>query len=388
MIIITSFLCIFCLFVNAQCPRSMALNDYLANYEPNDFDLDELAFTGDIDNCVSGSYASHINKKMLDKINYLRRLVHLNDNVVFDPVLNQKCQEAAVMQEANRIINHCYGENDAPCSSWGCSSATAIEASQGSLLAFANWNYYDPIYNYMYDAGVVNTGVSHRRWLLYSKAKVFGNGLSENRNVLYVLGNSSNPSANAKDFMAYPTDGYMPAPIVFPRWSFTIPNAFFGNATVTMKDENNQTVNLEIIHKVGGPGEPTIAWEPDNIQLNNTNDVSYTITVSGIEDAPQISYTYTTIIFQPTSQPSCDNDTYWEEDSCTCVGLNNCPDHIFVTNQSLLKNLYAANILVSSNCNIVSSTTVEFNANSEIELTKNFEVARGADFLATIKACQ
>lgn len=385
---LTIVLCFTVLSAVAQCPREIAVNDYLTNYEPNSFNLEELAFTGDIDACITGSYASHINQKMLDRINYLRRLVQVNDEVTFDATLNAKCLKAAVMQEANRIISHCYGENNAPCDTWLCSSPSAIEASQSSLLAFANWNSFDPIRTYMYDGGVVNKPVSHRRWLLYSKAKVFGNGLSENRNVLYISGNSGNPSTNQKDFIAYPAEGYMPAPIVYKRWSFVIPDAFFGNADVTMMDENGAAVNLQIIHKVGGNPEPAIVWEPGGIQLSNPQDTEYTITISGIEDAPQNSYTYTTTIIQPVHPPPCAGNLSWSITACACVPNHTCVDTLALANSQLANGLYAANLVLTSQSKLIASSNIEFNAGSEIHLLENFEVETGIDFLVDVASCQ
>jgi len=294
----------------------------------------------------------------------------------------------AVMQEANRIINHCYGENGAPCDAWLCTSPGAIETSQGSLLAFANWNYFDPVEIYLIDGGTVNTGVSHRRWLLYSRAKVYGNGMSENRNVLYVLGNSSNPSTNQKDFIAYPAEGYMPAPIVFSRWSFTIPGAYFGNATVEMVDENGNPVSLTIIHKVGGFPEPVIVWEPDNILLNEAQDVEYTITISGIEDAPKTSYTYTTTIIQPVHPPLCANNANWSNTVCDCISANTCLDTLALNQSQLANGLYTANLVLKAESTIEATSNIEFNAGEVIELLKNFEVKTGADFLVTVAGCE
>lgn len=384
---LTIVLCFAVLSVVAQCPREIAVNDYLTNYEPNSFNLEELAFTGDINACLTGSYAPHINQKMLDRINYLRRLVKVNDEVIFDATLNENCLKAAIMQEANRIINHCYGENNAPCNTWLCTSPTAIEASQGSLLTFANWNSFDPIRLYMYDGGATNKPVSHRRWLLYSKAKVFGNGVSENRNVLYVLGNIGNPSSNQKDFIAYPAEGYMPAPIVYPRWSFTIPDAFFGNADVAMMDKNGEAVSLQIIHKVGGNPEPAIVWEPDDIELRNPQDTKYTVTISGIKDAPQNSYTYTTTIIQPVHPPSCIGDLSWSNTACACVSKNTCVDTLALANSQLTNGLYAANLVLTAQGMLIANSNIEFNAGNEIHLLENFVVEKGIDFLVDVAGC-
>jgi hypothetical protein len=58
-------------------------------------------------------------------------------------------------------------------------------------------------------------------------------------------------------------------------------------------------VPLTIVSTAGSYGDKTIVWEPQGVLTNATDDVSYTVTVSGITGAPQSSYTYSTILFKP-----------------------------------------------------------------------------------------
>ena len=59
-------------------------------------------------------------------------------------------------------------------------------------------------------------------------------------------------------------------------------------------------VPLNVVsNNVTGVGDPTIVWEPTGIITNSTADVTYTVTVSGIANAPQTSYTYNVVIIKP-----------------------------------------------------------------------------------------
>jgi len=180
----------------------------------------------------------------------------------------------------------------------------------------------------------------------------------------------------------------MPAPIVYPRWSFGMPDAYFGNANVSIVDGNGDAVTLTIIHKVGGFPEPAIVWEPDNIELNNPQDVEYTITISGIEEAPQTTYTYKTTIIQPVHPPPCVNNLSWSDSDCGCVTTNACIDTLALNSTSLVNGLYAANLVLTAENKVDATSTIEFNAGKVIELLKNFEVEMGADFLVDVEGCQ
>lgn len=366
--------------LRAQCERQSAVEDYNTNYLPSSFNVNDLNWTGNLNTCTPGTISNVVQNKMRQRINYFRRLVGVADNVVFSSTLNQKSQKAAVMQEANNSLSHCTGQNGAPCNTWNCSNADAIEASQSSNLAWGSWNFSNPIDLYMEDAGASNTAVGHRRWLLYSKATTFGNGMTPNREVLWVFGNGGNPSVY-NQFIAYPPANYIPAPLVYARWSFGIPGANFTNATVTIKNEAGASVNLTVVHKENtGYGDRTIVWEPTNIVKTSPYDVKYTVTVSNIQNAPQSSYTYTVTIIQPTYPPACPSGKTWSETACACQDEG---EQMMITGV-ISSGTYSSTGFIQATGTISPGATVTFEAGQGITLGTGFSAAAGSTFLATI----
>jgi len=304
----------------SQCERQLAVDDYNNNYLPSAFDVDDLNWTGNLETCSEGTISSTVHNKILQRINYFRRLVGVEDQVTFSTSLNQKCQKAAFMQEKNASLSHCSGSNNSPCNNWDCNHPDAIEASQSSNLAWGTWNYFNPIDLYMEDAGQYNTPVGHRRWILHSQAKTFGNGVTPNRQALWVFGNRSNPEVY-EGFIAYPPANYIPQSLVYPRWSFGIPGADFTQASVSMQDEEGNNIALTIVHQANsGFGDRTIVWEPQGIETGSPHDKKYTVTVSNVQNAAQSSYTYITTIIPPVFPPNCPDNTSWNAATCACEG--------------------------------------------------------------------
>ncbi len=387
--IITLLLCVKLNLLLAQCERATAVNDYLTNYMANDFSVAELNWSGSPYSCNTGSYNQAVNNKILARINYFRRITGLNDNVTFDGNLNQICQQAAVMLEVNESLSHCNGTNNYPCNTWPCNTTDAIYASQRSVLASGHWSYYDPVTLYIEDPGSKNQPVGHRRWLLYPKAQTFGNGVTNSKNVIYVSDNFFNQAQNSKPYVAYPPEGYVPAPIVFERWSFSMANADFSNAYVTMSDPNGFAVPLHIIYYNGAYGDPAIVWVPQNISLNSPYDATYTVTIGGIRNVSQSIYTYQTTIVQPNHPPACPNNMQWDNAYCACrqVVTNNCLDDINLNAPTIFTGLYSANKKVVSSGAVHNQATVWFYAEDRITLNANFKVKKGATFKAKINAC-
>jgi len=337
--VITLLVCVSInLLLNAQCERATAVNDYHNNYLANDFNVTELNWSGSQYSCNPGSYNQSVNNKILARINYFRRITGLNDDVIFDNNLNQICQQAAVMLEVNASLSHCNGTNNYPCNTWPCSTNDAMYASQHSVLASGHWSVFDPVSLYIEDHGTNNQPVGHRRWLLY----------------------------------------------------LSMANADFSNAYVTMTDPNGFSVQLNIIYYNGYYGDPAIVWEPQNIQLNNTYDVTYTVTIGGIRNVQQSVYTYQTTIIKPTHPPVCPNNMQWSDTYCECrqpAVTNNCIDNIDLNNMNILTGLYSANEKINSSGTVHNKATVWFYAEDRITLNANFNVKAGASFKAKINAC-
>lgn len=284
-------------------PREKVIKAYQDEYLGTE--LADPGWTGSVAGCVAGTVSQEAHDKVVKRINYFRKLVGLPGNVVLDASLNAKAQEAALIMKANNSLSH-Y-----PPQSWTCWTEVGYEAAGSSNLAWsgytgANANHaVNAITGYIEDPGNGNEAAGHRRWLLYSKAKVMGHGSTTNTNAIWVSGNSGNPiPSNMPEFVAYPTKDYMPAPLVFPRWSFSVIDANFNGVSVTMTTETGTNVPLTVVHKaVGGGGyigDNTVVWEPQGINTAGPQDVKYHVKVDNVMvgGTPK-SYEYDVIIIQP-----------------------------------------------------------------------------------------
>jgi len=280
--------------------RAEALNDYYENYIPSSFKSNELGWTGNVDNCVAGTISTIVQNKLLQRINYFRRMIGVEDQIIFDPLLNNKCQQAALIMEANDDLSH------NPPSTWLCYNQVGYEAAGKSNLGLSSIDFYNPIDGYIEDPGESNYFVGHRRFIFHSKAKIFGVGQTTNTNALWVHQLSSNPvNSIYNKFIAYPPAGYIPNSLVFDRWSFGIPDANFSGASVTV---NNTPVPIHSIEE--GYADNTIVWEPSAINRSNSEDVFYNVQIRDVvlADGSSKNYDYTIIIFDPIIVGDVDGD--------------------------------------------------------------------------------
>lgn len=273
--------------------RARVLTEYTTYFLGSE--VTSSGWDGSESTCTPGTISQDAISKVLMRINYYRRCVGLNDNITFDATKNGKCQKAALMMDANNDIDH-Y-----PPSSWSCWTQEGSDACGSSNIAMG----YSPsgaITAYIRDSGSNNTPVGHRRWILYSRSLVMGVGHTTSYNALWVTGNSGNPlPANFPAFIPWPPRGYVPAPLVYPRWSFSKPLADFSNAQVTMTDPSGTSIPCSIISSTSnGYGDNTIVWEPTGINTNSTSDIAYNVTVSNVNvNSGDSTYTYKVTIIQP-----------------------------------------------------------------------------------------
>ena len=313
--------------LSAQCPRQTVIDNYQNKYLTSNFTDAELNWTGNPADCTVGTMSESVRAKHLQKINYYRELVGGLNPITLEDEKNSKAMAAVLMYEAENNYGHCGGVNGAPCDTWSCTSADAIEAASKSNIAFSspNWDLGGPIDVYMRDDGDFNESVAHRRWILHSRAQEMGIATSTRYNTMYVIENlAATPIYN--QFIAYPPIGFMPQPLVPNRWSFSIPDADFSNAVVTMTTGSGATIPNTITEQnITFYADNSIVWEPSQILTNETDDVDYTITISNIADAPQSSYTYTSTII-PLSAPVCSVGESFVPATCQCETVMICPD--------------------------------------------------------------
>lgn len=265
------------------------------------------AWTGNYESCTPGTVAGAFQDLVALRINYFREMAGVPAGITLDPTYNGKAQHAALMMSANTNLSH-Y-----PPLSWTCYSAAGAEAAGKANLAIGVLGP-DAITGYIEDPGPYNFSVGHRRWLLYPQTRVMGSG--------DVAGDTNHFPANAvwvfddhffgprpparDDFVAWPPPGYVPYPVVFPRWSLSYPNADFTNATVTVT-RNGVPVTAQVEPVFTGAGENSLAWvmnggdfPASGSHARPLGDTAYGVQVNGVKvgDATR-SFAYTVRVFDP-----------------------------------------------------------------------------------------
>ncbi len=275
---------------SAATARQKVLDDYNQNYLGSA--VTNVGWTGSTTTCTPGTVGADVDAKVLQRINYFRRQVGLNDNITLDVVKNQKCMQAALMMQANNALNH------TPPNTWKCYTADGASAAGVSNLGLG-YNSTNALSGMMQDGGSGNTACGHRRWILFSRALTMGHGSTTGSMALWVIGGASpTPPAGMPEFISWPPKGFVVATLVYPRWSFSIPSADFSAATVSMTDNNGNTLSCNIVSTVSGYGDNSIIWEPTGVITNSSSDQKYTVTLSNVKigaDTKTFKYEVTVI---------------------------------------------------------------------------------------------
>jgi hypothetical protein len=194
------------------------------------------------------------------------------------------------MMTANNKISH-Y-----PTESWSCYSTTGATGAQTSNLVLGTHST-PALTALMMDDGGGNEPVGHRRWILHSTKTSFGVGSTANAMAMHVFGAVGN--TKIPSFIAYPPKGFFPQQLVCNRWSFSVPGADFSAATVSVQGPSGSLTTNVVSRTANGYGDNTIVFVPSGVDKYNSADINYTVTVGGVKNAPQSSYTYTVIVIKP-----------------------------------------------------------------------------------------
>lgn len=277
--------------------RRDVLAFYQCVYQASEGYASRMAWTGNTGSGQAGTTAAAFKEDVRRRVNFYRAMVGQPGDITFSTTKSQKDQAAALMMSANNTLSH------NPTASWLYYSATGKEAAGKSNLALGTYGP-ESVNGYMRDDGDGNEWVGHRRWVLHSVAKEMGtgdvptSGTYRPANALWVMGDYKT-SATAK-FIAWPNEGYVPAPLVPARWSLGYPGADFSWADVTMT-KNGIDVPLTITSNDDtGYGDNSIVWEPEGLPSSVADDVPYVVTVSGISGTGvPTSKSYTVRLFNP-----------------------------------------------------------------------------------------
>ena len=270
-----------------------------------------IAWTGDYAAGAAGATGPAFQAATLQRLNWYRAMAGVPAATTLSAVHGAKAQEAALMMSANGALSH------TPPSTWKLYSATGAEAAGSSNLALGATGP-DAITAYIFDYGDNNAAVGHRRWILYPQTKTFGSGdvpASSNggatpglygANALWVFdGNYRGPRPRVRDdFVAWPSKGFVPYQVVFPRWSLSYPGADFAQAKVSVT-RNGQPVEVVVEPVSTSAGENTIVWQlaggtPNLPHARPDADLAYRVTVSNVAVGAQPrTFAYDVVVFDP-----------------------------------------------------------------------------------------
>ncbi len=281
---------------------SLYQNDYLpsANLDPG--------WTGSLATGDPGTLSDTFRQGILRRINYFRSMTGVGSSVTFDANENAMCQQAALMMSAAQNISH------TPPSTWPFYTAAAATACASSDIRL-DWQGDEgaaAIDRFMADDESNNTYVGHRRWIVYAGESVMASGAVPGdgwtfpgTNATWVLGTTLRP-ADAPVSTSWPPAGFVPAPLVFNRWSFSYLNADFSAATVQVSKNGvpmgvqQETVEYQSNADGSGvfEGDNTLVWELPGNTVNPDVDEVYAVQISNVlvNGAPrQFNYHVTSI---------------------------------------------------------------------------------------------
>ncbi|MEM7672567.1 MAG: CAP domain-containing protein [Verrucomicrobiota bacterium] len=278
-------------------------------------------WTGSFDRFNPGSTSDRFKRSVITRINFYRAMAGVPADVEFRSENSESAQEAAWVMSYNGELSH-YPQRD----EFKKVSKRAEIAALSSNLSLGSFGA-EAITEQMQDNGQRNQAVGHRRTLLDPRTRfmgtgdVKGNGDFASTNALWVFDDSEERAERIEQtrdpFVAWPPKGYVPYQLVFPRWSFSIQGADFSEAEVTVSekgklvpvtisDREETFVGLNSI--VFTPFNLLVLWDDPNLNDRWSKpefDRTFSITVSNVKDAPQDTYTYQVIVFDPdTSETS------------------------------------------------------------------------------------
>lgn len=282
--------------------RQESLSFYKTYYLPfNDIDP---AWTGSPATCDAGTTSPVFREAVRMRINYFRAMAGLPADIGLSDEYNRKAQQAALMMSVNEELHH------SPPQNWTCYTEDGAEAAGHSNL-FLGVSGVESVTGYIEDPGDNNSAVGHRRWILCPQSQVMGTGDIPGTddwsrwaaNALWVIdGHTWDPRPPTRDsFVAWPPQGYVPGPLVFPRWSFSYADADFTQARVRMTS-GGADVPVTIEPLVCGYCENTLVWRPvvDWSSLDLSQDCAFTVTVRDVLLSGQMrNFTYTVTLFDP-----------------------------------------------------------------------------------------
>jgi len=328
----------------------------------------------DLNSCKEGTLKDSEKQKVLQQVNYIRK-IHGLKPVVYDNSYDAKTAKAALIIAANEALNH------TPPSSVKCFSQNGYDGSANSNL-YIQWFYgtnyptsESSINGWIQDMNVEPCG--HRRWLTdpFLKFVSFGRvdgasaknaGFGVTGMTIYVISdNKDNLSGWDSNYVAYPYHAY-PKAFFFDsqnkNWylSFTAvmdrvnywnnQKVNYTSASVEMKDDGGAVVAVSSLqYENDGYGVPNlIKWKASILP-----DKKYWVTVKNVDMGgvkKNFNYWFNVTDAPPQGDPPK-----------TAPSLSNPANN--ATNQDINPTLSWASVIDATFYNLMYSTTSDFSAN-------------------------
>ncbi|MGC9451005.1 MAG: CAP domain-containing protein [Oceanipulchritudo sp.] len=267
-----------------------------------------MGWTGSYTTGTAGSVSADWQEAVRTRVNFYRTMAGIRGEVVFDPGLNAKCQQSSFMMSVNNALSH------TPPTSWRHWTRDGYDAAHNGNLAIGS-SGVAAIDGYMADFGSNNSSVGHRRWILLPGNPVMGNGDvpgsasfgKAEANTLWIQPAQTTPRPETSfDFIAWPPPGHVPNTLVWPRWSFSHPDADFSNASVQMQS-GGQSVPVQWETFQSYLPESTIVWVPGGMNADDFEtwplgggDETVRVSVNNVRIAGRNrSFQYDVVIFDP-----------------------------------------------------------------------------------------
>lgn len=209
--------------------------------------------------CDPGKIPQEIYLKAEKRINFFRLMNRL-PLITLSASKQKEAQAAALMMEKNNSLSH------DPPSTWKCYSKEGADGAKNSCLGITNYKHLKHtafITGFIADPGDQNYFVGHRRWILYSKATEFSLGATKNALTLYCTHNLSTDTLN-NNFIAYPWNGFVPANLIFSKWSFAIPETNevdFSKTKVSVHTKKGISLPVQILKEEKSAPDRVITWK-------------------------------------------------------------------------------------------------------------------------------
>lgn len=293
--------------------REQARVFYNAVYQASD--AVPSGWTGSVANGLAGTTTSAFQDATALRVNYFRAMAGVSAAITFSDALSAEAQQAALMMSANNALSHF------PPATWLDYTAQGAQAASASDLTLGQEGP-EAVSGYIEDPGGNNAAAGHRRWVLYPPTTVMGTGdvdgdaTHEAANALWIIQPEVyGTAAPVRDeFVAWPPPGFVPYPVVYPRWSFSYPGADFSAAAVAMQ-RGGQAVPVRQETVANSAGDNTLVWVPDNLSTDGTGtpvgaavsaDTAYAVTVANVlVGGVARTFTYNVTVFDP-AQPGAD----------------------------------------------------------------------------------